>query len=78
MSWKDEIDRNWGVGSCVHVYPDAVVVEGHKGLLCYSPQYIKIKRKKGCVAIEGERLTACEIGRDEVKIEGKIAKVEWL
>ena len=78
MSWKDEIERDWGVGCCVHVYPCRVVVEGHKGLLSYTPECVKIKRRKGAVCIAGCDLAAEQVDREELVVVGRIDRVEWV
>ena len=78
MSWIDEVTEDWGVGCAVHVYPCLVVVEGHKGLLSYSPDCVKVKRRRGCVCISGCGLTAGRLDREELVVKGKIERVEWL
>ena len=65
------------MGCAVHVYPCAAVVEGHKGLLVYTPELIKVRRKRGALSVIGRCLVAEEIARDQIVVKGCIERVEW-
>lgn len=53
-----------------------LVVEHHRGILCYSPEEIRIRTTYGHLAIQGSSLTLCCIHRDQLCITGVINAME--
>jgi len=54
---------------------EMVIVEGHKGLLAYSPEVIKISRLKEKIVLEGKNLEIFLITPEELQITGLIERV---
>ncbi len=78
MSFREDIKQiGIDVAAGVHVWRDGCVVEGHRGLLEYAPEQIKVRRKKGSVAIRGQMLSVACLTRDEVWIRGRVDTVCW-
>ena len=76
MAWHEDLSTCFGDLSVgVHVYGDGCVVEGHRGLLTYTPTLVKVRRRRGSVTLEGEGLTVCRITRDEVWLSGAVRAV---
>lgn len=50
-------------------------VEGHNGLMSYSPQEIVFKKKKGLVKLVGEKLSLTEISKTDAYVKGRIITV---
>ncbi|MEG1986202.1 MAG: YabP/YqfC family sporulation protein [Clostridia bacterium] len=57
---------------------EIVLIEGHKGLLHFSPLEIKFRIKKGTLSVVGEDLRLHEISASEAVVSGHIAKVEYV
>jgi len=49
-----------------------VYIEGHDGIIAYSPSEITVKLKKKILKITGENMTVAAISKDEIFIKGKI------
>lgn len=76
MAWQEDLhDFIKDLSTGVHVWGTDAVVEGHKGLLTYTPTLVKVRRKKGSVTIEGEGLSVRAVSRDEVWITGDVKAV---
>jgi len=54
---------------------EMVVVEGHKGILAYSPEVIKISRLKEKIILEGKDLEIFLITPEELQITGQINRI---
>jgi len=54
-----------------------LVVENHKGLYEYTSSWVKLNVKGCLVSIVGKNLWIQFIGRDDIKIKGRIDKVEF-
>ncbi|GAV22050.1 sporulation protein YqfC [Carboxydothermus pertinax] len=54
---------------------EMVIVEGHKGILAYSPEVIKISRLKEKIILKGKNLEIFLITPDELQITGQIERV---
>ena len=64
--------------SCgVHVFAGGCMVEGHRGLLDYAPERVRVRRRRGSVAIEGQSLAIVAVSRDEVWVRGVVHSVVW-
>lgn len=59
----------------VHVWQGGCVVEGHRGLLTYTPTLVRVRRRKGAVTIEGERLGIVAVTCDEIWLTGAVHSV---
>ena len=76
MAWREDLSyfiSDLSVG--VHVYLGGTVIEGHRGLLTYTPTCIKVRRRHGSVTLEGEGLSVRQITRDEIWIAGVVKAV---
>lgn len=76
MAWREDLSHfisDLSVG--VHVYRDGSVIEGHRGLLTYTPTCVKVRRRVGSVTIDGEGLFVRQITRDEIWIAGTVKAV---
>jgi len=76
MAWREDLSyfiSDLSVG--VHIYQGGGVIEGHRGLLAYTPTCVKVRRRHGTVTVEGEALTVRQITRDEVWISGAVKAV---
>jgi len=76
MAWRDDLHEfidQVSVG--VHVWQGGSLVEGHRGLLTYTPTVIKVRRRRGTVTLEGEDLSVRRVTRDEVWIAGVVKAV---
>lgn len=56
----------------------AILVEGHKGLLFFSKEEIKMRIPNGTVTVAGENLSLREVSKTEAMISGKILRVEYI
>ena len=54
-----------------------LIVEHHKGILCYMPEEIRIRTTYGQLIIQGSGLNLCCMRRDQLCIMGVIDAV-WL
>lgn len=50
----------------------AVLIEGHKGMVSYSPDSIILRTKSNKLVVAGKNLSIMEITPDEVYVKGKI------
>ncbi|HHT84064.1 MAG: YabP/YqfC family sporulation protein [Christensenellales bacterium] len=53
-----------------------VLIEGHRGILKYTPQEITVRLKKGNIVAAGQGLTIEEINADEILIKGNIDSIK--
>ena len=54
-----------------------LLLENHRGVLDYSPQYILINLGRGKLEISGANLSIKAMNRTELIIAGRIQTVEW-
>lgn len=53
-------------------------MERHKGILSYSGEEIDINGEKCIVRVFGEKLELMNMTGDQLRIRGRIARVEWV
>ena len=76
MAWREDLSDLIGDLSVgVHVYAGGSVIEGHHGILTYTPDCVKVRRRRGAVTVEGEGLRVRQITRDEVWVSGTVKAV---
>lgn len=76
MAWKEEMQKVYGeVEGGAYVWRGGCLIEGHKGLLAYSPTLVKVRRRRGTLSVSGEGLTLAAVSREEVWIAGKVTSV---
>ena len=55
---------------------DHLLIEGHRGLLSYSDDLIRIRLEKGCLACAGSQLVIRCFGSNEITVTGAIRSLE--
>lgn len=76
MAWQEDVQKIWGdLSVATHVWAHGCLVEGHRGLLQCTPTVVVVRRKKGCVEVQGEGLRVHSVTRDEVWVEGCVKAV---
>lgn len=56
----------------------AVFFENHKGIISLGEDEIEINSGEGRVSVSGQRLSVAAMNSEEIRIVGKIEKVEFL
>ena len=56
----------------------AVFFENHKGIISLGEEEIEINSGEGRVSVVGQRLSVAAMNGDEIRITGKIEKIEFL
>ena len=65
-------------GTRVEVYSNKeAIIEGCKGILEYSGEYIKLRIGCGCVAFSGNGLYAQSFNGDSIVLRGVISNIEY-
>lgn len=65
------------VGSKITVIDlKGVFIEGHRGIISYSPSEIFIGLKRKVLKISGENMCVFAVNKDEIFIKGKIVSCE--
>lgn len=54
-----------------------VCIENYRGILEYTQELIRVKTKSGIIRIDGKRMCIEYFMNDEMKITGKIRKIEF-
>ena len=55
---------------------DHLLIEGHRGLLSYSDDLIRVRLEKGCLSCAGSQLVIRRFASDELTITGAIRALE--
>ena len=55
-----------------------MLVENHRGLICYSTQQVQIKVKGGLLCVAGRDLSVCKMTDCAMVIKGVITALEYL
>ena len=55
-----------------------MLVENHRGLICYSTQEVRIKVKGGLLCVSGRGLSVCKMTDCALVIKGCISTLEYL
>ena len=55
-----------------------MLVENHKGLICYSTEEVQIKVKGGLLCVNGKGLSVCKMTNCALVIKGCICSLEFL
>lgn len=53
-----------------------LVVEYHRGIVCYGEEEIVIKASYGLVSITGTNMRLCRMSREQLCIHGEIAQIK--
>lgn len=55
-----------------------MLVENHKGLVCYDTQEVRVKVKGGMLRITGKNMIVCNMTESALVIKGNISSLECL
>lgn len=53
-----------------------VLIENHRGILCFTPERIVLRTERGSIAVTGRELTICAAGAQCLCIAGQIKGLE--
>lgn len=53
-----------------------LVVECHRGIVCYGDEEIVIKASYGLIHIQGEQLRLCRMSREQLCVRGEILEIK--
>ncbi|MBR1457709.1 MAG: sporulation protein [Oscillospiraceae bacterium] len=54
-----------------------ILIENHRGILAYGPEYIAVGTGEGSIGLRGTALRLLAMNRTELLIGGQIETVEW-
>jgi sporulation protein YqfC len=67
-------EENFAGGSKISIFDDVgALVEGHRGILSYAPDEIRIRIGKRNLVLKGQKMRIVNINRYEIYIVGRIA-----
>lgn len=73
MVWQEDLRSIWDdLGWGVHVWRQGCCIEGHRGILNYSPTEIAVRVKNGCVCLTGSDMRILSFDADEIRILGRV------
>ena len=55
-----------------------LVVEHHRGIVCYGEEEIVIKASYGLVSITGKNMSLCRMSREQLCIRGRIEEIKLM
>ena len=76
MVWQEDLRLVWpDIAWGVHMWEKGCVVEGHRGILLYTPSLVRVKCRMGTICIEGEELRILSLAQEEVYIQGVVLSI---
>ncbi len=67
-------EENFAGGSKISIFDDVgALIEGHRGILSYAPNEIRVRVGKRNLVLKGEKMRIAAVNRYEIYIVGRIA-----